>query len=156
MRELRPKWYYQNPISDEDESALRKMLMVDEPELAGDEWQKLYAAVAAVSAYHRRRAVSGVNSEILKVCAHAADSLSFLSDAVPQLIIQRDAAIEAAKILIGVIQSDVEFHEVESTKQCLDAAELLMHRHSLYLPNTDYIQEDQDEEQKEVGNGNLG
>lgn len=54
---------------------------------------------------------------------------------------QRDAAVEAVKILLGVISSDPEFASVDSTKHCVDAARNLMKLHGLWKIDTDHVQE---------------
>lgn len=54
---------------------------------------------------------------------------------------QRDAAVEAVKILLGVIESDPEFAAVESTKHCVDAARHLMKQYGLWQIDTDHMQD---------------
>ena len=54
---------------------------------------------------------------------------------------QRDAAVEAVKILLGVISSDPEFAAVDSTKHCVDAAQNLMKSYGLWQIDTDHVQE---------------
>lgn len=68
---------------------------------------------------------------------HLKDKLESLAAMVPQ----RDAAVEALKILIGVIESDPEFASVDSTKHCVDAARQLMKSHGLWEIDTDHVQE---------------
>jgi hypothetical protein len=54
---------------------------------------------------------------------------------------QRNAAVEAVKILLGVISSDPEFAAVDSTKHCVDAARNLMKSYGLWQIDTDHVQE---------------
>jgi hypothetical protein len=55
---------------------------------------------------------------------------------------QRDAAVEAVKILLGVISGDPEFSSVESTVHCTDAARQLMKLHNLWEIETEHVQDE--------------
>ena len=137
------QWYYTNPLNELGEkSLLYTALLADEPELASTKWSSLYVGLAAVTALHRHSMLTPRNEEAVKVLNHAVDALSYFDDACPSLVLQRDAAVEAVKILLGVIESDPEFSGVDSTKHCTDAARKLMEIHTLWHIETDYVQDE--------------
>ena len=134
-------WYYNNPLADCEDSALYQALLKDEPTLARTKWRSLYVGLAAVTAFHRWSKPTPRNAEALSVLNHAVDALAYFEEACPSLVSQRDAAVEAVKILLGVIESDPEFSSVDSTKHCTDAARQLMQLHGLWAIDTDHVQE---------------
>lgn len=137
-------WSNTNPLADcEDpsQSALYQALLKDEPTLARTKWSSLYVGLASVTALHRWSRPTPRNTETLRVLNHAVDALAYFEEACPGLVAQRDAAVEAVKILLGVIESDPEFSSVDSTKHCTDAARQLMQLHGLWAIDTDHVQE---------------
>ena len=137
-------WYYKNPLADRQEpmsSHLYRALSDDEPELARRQWHSLYVGLAAVTALHRHSMLTPRNEEAVTVLNHAVDALAYFEEAGPHLVSQRDASVEAVKILLGVIESDPEFAIIDSTKHCTDAARKLMKIHGLWDIDTDHVQE---------------
>ena len=137
-------WYYENPLAegeDPNQSHLYRALLKDEPDLAREKWRSLYVGLAAVTALHRHSKPTSRNNETVRVLNYAVDALAFFEEACPSLVAERDAAIEAVKIQLGVIESDPDFSGVDTTKHCTDAARQLMERHNLWHINTDHVQD---------------
>lgn len=81
-------------------------------------------------------------SEALTMLVSERDYLHDKLESLASMAPQRDAAVEAVKILLGVIESDPEFASVDSTQHCVDAARQLMKSHGLWDIDTDHVQDE--------------